>query len=70
MDDPFSTFNTERQKYYEKWEIVEPEEFVLGVRMDTCRDRTTGIYCHIPVKDKYMFVPILGTFKKCTQKNH
>lgn len=56
LDNPFSTFNTQtkRQKYYdEKWEIVEPEEFVLGVRMDTRRNRTTGVYSQIPVTEKY-----------------
>ncbi|XP_041823596.1 uncharacterized protein LOC121628577 [Melanotaenia boesemani] len=64
LDNPFSTFNTEtkRRKYYdEKWEIVEPKEFVLGVRLDTRRGRTTGVYSQIPVTDKYMYVPILGT---------
>lgn len=53
-DNPFSTFNTEtkREKYYdEKWEIVEPKEFVLGVRLDTRRDRPTGVKSHIPVTD-------------------
>ena len=42
----FLTFNTEtkRQNYSdEKWEIVEPEEFFLGVRLDTRSDRTTGV---------------------------
>ena len=42
LDNPSSKLNTEmkRQKYYEKWEIVEPKEFFHGVRVDTCRDTT------------------------------
>lgn len=71
LDNPFSKFNTQmkRQKYYdEKWEIVEPKEFVLGVRMDTHRNKTTGVYSQIPVTDKYMYVPILGTLKSIFQK--
>ncbi|XP_053491310.1 uncharacterized protein LOC128614059 isoform X1 [Ictalurus furcatus] len=66
LGNPFSALNTEsrRHKYYdEKWEIVEPKECVLGVRMDLRRDRTTGIYSQVPVTDKCMYVPILGTLK-------
>lgn len=66
LDNPFSALNTEakRQKHFnERWEIVQPEEHVLGVRMDVRRDRTTGIYSQFPVTDKYMYVPILGTLK-------
>ena len=66
LDNPFSKLNTEtkRKKYFsEKWDIVEPKELVLGVRLDTRRDRPTGVYSQIPVTDKYMYVPILGTLK-------
>ena len=51
-----------RQKYYdEKWEIAEPKEFVLGVRMDTRRNRTTGVYSQIPVTDKYICTHFMYT---------
>jgi len=66
LQNPFSVLNTraKRQKYFkEKWEIVEPVEYVLGVRFDVRRDRTTGVYNQIPVTDKFVYVPILGTLK-------
>ena len=66
LQNPFSVLNTgaKRQKFFkEKWEIVEPVEYVLGVRFDVCRDRTTGVYNQIPVTDKFVYVPILGTLK-------
>ena len=31
--------------------------------MDTHINRTTGVYSQIPVTDKYIYVPILGTMK-------
>lgn len=40
LDNPFSTLNTEtkRQKYYdEKWEMVEPKEFVLERERESIR---------------------------------
>ncbi|XP_030601542.1 uncharacterized protein LOC115791568 [Archocentrus centrarchus] len=64
IENPFTHLNTERkrQKYLEKkWKIVEPVEHVLGVRYDTRLDKTTGVYSQIPVNDKFMYVPILGT---------
>lgn len=66
LENQFSMFNTEtkRQKFFEqKWEIVDPVEYVLGVRFDLRRDRTTGVYHQIPVTDKFVYVPILGTIK-------
>lgn len=66
LENPFSVLNTgaKRQKFFEeKWEIVEPVEYVLGVRFDVRRDRTTGVYNQIPVTDKFVYVPILGTLK-------
>lgn len=66
LENPFSVLNTaaKRQKFFEeKWEIVEPVEYVLGVRFDLRRDRTTGVYNQIPVTDKFVYVPILGTLK-------
>lgn len=37
-------------------------EHVLGVRYDLRKDRT-GVYCQVPVNDKFMYVPILGTLE-------
>lgn len=64
LENPFSVLNTaaKQQKFFkEKWEIV--EDYVLGVRFDLRRDRTTGVYNQIPVTDKFVYVPILGTLK-------
>lgn len=66
LENPFSSLNTrgKRQKFFDqKWEIVEPVEYVLGVRNDLQRDRTTGVYSQVPVTDKFVYVPILGTLK-------
>ena len=66
LDNPFTPFNTEtkrRQYFEEKWSLVQPEEYVLGVRLDTRRNRSTGVYSQIPVTNKYMYVPLLGTLK-------
>lgn len=66
LNNPFSELNTEakRCKYFEqKWEIVEPVECVLGVRLDVRRDSSSRIYSEKPVTDKCMYVPILGTLK-------
>lgn len=72
LDNPFSMFNSEAKRkkyYYEKWEIVEPEEYVLGVRLDVRRDRITGVYSEVPVTDKYMYVPILSSLKSMFKNN-
>lgn len=66
LENPFSTLNTrvKRQKFFEeKWESVEPVEYVLGVRFDVSRDKTTGVYSQVPVTDKFVYTPILGTLK-------
>ena len=56
-------------KYFdEKWGIVEPLEIVLGVRYDTRRNETTGMYSQVPVNDTFMYVPILETLK-CIFRN-
>lgn len=72
LENPFSNLNTQgkRQKFFEeKWEIVEPIEYVLGVRFDVQRDRTTGVYSQIPVNDKFVYVPIIGTLKSMFKNN-
>ncbi|KAF7651237.1 hypothetical protein LDENG_00113750, partial [Lucifuga dentata] len=73
LPNPLSALNTEskRRKYFdEKWEIVEPKQYVLGVRLDVCRDRTSGVYSQVPVTDKYMYVPILGTLKSIFKNSY
>ena len=43
LENPFTSFNTgsKRQRFFEeKWEIVEPVEYVLGVRFDVRRCRS------------------------------
>lgn len=64
LQNPFSCLNTESKRmrhFQEKWKIVEPVEHILGVRFDTRRDRTTGTYRQVPVQDKFMYVPIMGS---------
>ncbi len=66
LENPFSCLNTEtkRQRHFEKkWKIVEPLEYVLGVRYDVRKDKTTGLYSQVPVNDKFIYVPILGTLE-------
>lgn len=46
-----------------KWELVDPVEYVLGVRFDVRKDKTTGVYCQVPITDKFVYVPILGTLQ-------
>lgn len=64
LENPFSCLITKskRMKHFEeKWKIVEPVEHILVVRFDVRRDRTTGTYRQLPVNDKFMYVPIMGS---------
>lgn len=64
LEDPFSCLNTEskRRRHFEKKrKIVEPVEHILGLRYDVCRDKTTGTYRQVPVNNKFMYVPIIGS---------
>ncbi|KAF7206913.1 putative LOC107373498-like protein, partial [Nothobranchius furzeri] len=66
LDNPFSILNSEykRSKFLsEKREIVEPLEYVIGSRFDTRRNKSTGTYDQIVVKDKFMYIPILSTLQ-------
>lgn len=66
FDNPFSDLNTEtkRTKYLNtKWGVVEPQEIMLGVRFDMRRNKATGTYSQVPVKDTFIYVPILETLK-------
>lgn len=42
---------------------MEPVEYVLGVCHDVCKNKTTGLYSQVPVNDKCIYVPILGTLE-------
>lgn len=66
LENPLSLLNTEtkRQRHFaKKWKIVEPVEHVLDVRHDVRRDKSTGVYSQVPVNDKFMYVPILGSLE-------
>lgn len=66
FENPFVDFNTEtkRMKYLKaKWGVVEPLEIILGIRYDIRRDKGTGTYSQVPVKDTFVYIPILETIK-------
>lgn len=66
LDNPFTDLNTQRKRqtfFEKKWELVDPVEYVLGVRFDVRKDKTTGVYCQVPITDKFVYVPILGTLQ-------
>ncbi|RVE61678.1 hypothetical protein OJAV_G00174850 [Oryzias javanicus] len=66
LENPFSHLNTEwkRNKFFNlKWGVVEPKEITLGVRYDTRRNQKSGTYDQVPVKDTFIYVPILDSLK-------
>ncbi len=66
FESPFSMFNTETKRtnyFVDKWGVVEPVEIVLGMRYDMRRNKKTGCYDQVPVKETYVYVPILETLK-------
>lgn len=66
LENPFTNLNTEwkRNKYFkEKWGVVEPVEITLGVRYDSRLNQQSGTYDQVPVKDTFIYVPILETLK-------
>ncbi|XP_023821499.1 uncharacterized protein LOC101158135 isoform X1 [Oryzias latipes] len=66
FENPFLSFNTEtkRVKYFKnKWGIVEPVDIMLGVRFDNRKNKQTGTYDQVPVKDTFVYIPILETIK-------
>jgi len=66
FESPFSMFNTETKRtnyFVDKWGVVEPVEIVLGMRYDMRRNKKTGCYDQVPVKDTFVYVPILETLK-------
>ena len=66
FENPFVSFNTEtkRTRYFnEKWGVVEPVEIMLGHRFDTRRNKQTGTYDQVQVKDTFVYVPILKTIQ-------
>lgn len=50
-ENTFSNLNTEwkRNKYFQKWGVVEPVEITLGVRYDNRRNQKSGTYDQVPV---------------------
>lgn len=66
FENPFTNLNTEwkRNKYFNlKWGVVEPIEITLGVRYDNRKNPKSGTYDQVPVKDTFIYVPILETLK-------
>lgn len=66
FENPFTSFNSDakRAKFFsERWGIVEPLEIVLGVRYDSRRNKRTGTYDQVPVKETFVYIPILDTLK-------
>lgn len=66
LENPFTHLNTEwkRNKFFnQKWGVVEPREITLGVRYDTRRNQKSGTYDQVPVKDTFIYVPILESLK-------
>lgn len=66
MENPFGVLNSEskrRQYFIDKWGRVDPVEYVLGTRLDTLRNRTTGAYDQVVVTDKSVYIPILKTLQ-------
>lgn len=66
FENPFESFNTEtkRTKYFnQKWGVVEPVEIMLGHQFDTRRNKQTGTYDEVPVKDTFVYIPILETIQ-------
>lgn len=66
FENPFTHLNTEwkrNQFFNQKWGVVEPIEIQLGVRYDNRRNQRTGTYDQVPVKDTFIYVPILETLK-------
>lgn len=66
FESPVSMFNTETKRtnyFIDKWGVVKPVEIVLGMRYDMRRNKKTGCYDQVPVKETYVYVPILETSK-------
>lgn len=66
FENPFTNLNTEwkRNKYFNlKWGVVDPVEVTLGVRYDSRRNQKSGTYDQVPVKDTFVYVPILETLQ-------
>ena len=66
FENPVQSFDTEtkRKKYLcAKWGIIDPFEKILGVRFDTRLNKNTGTYDQVPVKDTFVYIPILETIR-------
>lgn len=66
FENPVTNFNTDTKRityFSKKWGVIEPKEITLGLRYDTRRNKQTGTYDQVPVKDTFVYVPILETLK-------
>lgn len=73
FENPVENFNTEskRKKYLsEKWGMVDPVEKLLGFRYDSRLNKVTGTFDQVPVKDTFVYVPILETIKFICRNTH
>ena len=71
FDNPVESFDTEakRKTYFrKKWGIVQPVEKILGIRYDTRLNKKSGTYDQVPVKDTFVYIPILETIKLLDKK--
>lgn len=62
----FSDFNTDtkwRKYFSKKWGVVEPTEIHLGVRYDSRRNTTSGMYEQTTVNDTFIYIPLLKTLE-------
>lgn len=48
---------------------MEPQEIMLAVRFDMRRNKATGTYSQVPVKDTFIYVPILEMLKFMCQNS-
>lgn len=65
FESPFSMFNTETKRtnnFIDKVGVVEPVEIVLGMRYDMRRNKKTGCYDQVPVKETCV-CPNFGNLK-------
>lgn len=66
FENVFTSFNSDakRAKFFsERSGIVKPWEIVIGVRYDFRRNQRTGNYEQVPVKETYVYIPILDSLK-------
>lgn len=66
LKNPFSDLNTDSKwkKYFcAKWGVVQPLEVHLGVRYESRRNRTSGLYEQVPVNNTFIYIPLFKTLE-------